>query len=250
MSGERTIRLFRESFPGRPAFDTAVSRALMLRVSAGDIPETLRLYRPDAIVAFAKRDTLEPGFRDAVRAARGAGFDAVVRLAGGRAAVFHEQTIALARAVPERDPTSRTFARFEETAETLASAFRALGVDARVGEVPLEYCPGGYSVNAGGRTKLAGIGQRLVARAAHVGGVVVAGGARRVRDVLVPVYSALRLDWNPETVGSVEDECGATWEEVERAIVEEFSRLYQLEESRIDEDTMKTAEKLESEHLV
>lgn len=249
MSRNPKITLFRDSFPGRAAFDTAVSRALMIRVSSAELSETLRLYRPDPVVAFGKRDTVEPGYPAAVRAARQMGFDAVIRLAGGRAAVFHEQTIALARAIPENDPTSRTFARFEETAEILASALRVLGVDAHVGEVPREYCPGGFSVNAGGKKKLAGIGQRLIAHAAHVGGVVVVGEADRVREVLIPVYSALRLDWDPNTVGSIQEECGATWDDVERAIVEEFSQRYTLEDSQIDEETLERAAKLESEHM-
>jgi len=36
----------------------------------------------------------------------------------------------------------------------MAAAFRRLGVDARVGEVSGEYCPGAHSVNARGATKL------------------------------------------------------------------------------------------------
>src|SRR5436190_327614 len=85
---------------------------------------------------------------------------------------------------------------------------RTLGVDARVGEIPGEYCPGAYSVNARGATKLAGIGQRMIRGAAHMGGVVVATGADQIADVLVPVYEALELDWDPATSGSVAKELG------------------------------------------
>ena len=86
------------------------------------------------------------------------------------------------------------------------AALARLGVDARVGEVPGEYCPGAFSVNARGRTKLAGVGQRLISGAAHLGGVVVVRDSAGVRDVLIPVYEALGLEWDPETTGSVEDE--------------------------------------------
>lgn len=242
------LLLIRDRFPGRPSFDTAVSRALLRRASGGEIPESLRLYRPDAVVAFGRRDASSPGFPEAVRAAGGRGFASVVRLSGGRAAVFHEGTLAFARAVPHPHPAARTFARFEETADILASALRRLGVDARVGEVAGEYCPGGHSVNAGGRIKLAGIGQRLVAHAAHVGGVIVAGGSLRIRDVLVPVYAALGLDWEPATVGSVEDEADASWEEVERAVIDEFAARYALEEAPVDPATLALAEQLEVDH--
>ena len=89
--------------------------------------------------------------------------------------------------------------------------------------MPGEYCPGTYSVNARGRTKLMGVGQRLVARAAHVGGVVVVGESRRIRDILIPVYEALRLTLDPATVGSLADErFGLTWAQAEAAIRDEF----------------------------
>lgn len=244
------LQLLTESFPGRPSFDTAVSRAVMLQVAAGKLPATLRMYRPDRTVAFGGADVRAPGFSDAVTAARERGYHSVQRLAGGRAAVFHEGTIAFARAVPDSDPTARTFARFEEMSGILADALRRLGVDARVGEVPGEYCPGDYSVNAGGRTKLVGIGQRIVSRASHVGGVIVATGSADVRDVLVPVYDALELDWDPATTGSVGDEVSATWEGVRDAVIGEFSERFELANGQLDDETITLAEKLASEHEV
>ena len=90
----------------------------------------------------------------------------------------------------------------------ITGALRGLGVDARVGEVPGEYCPGAYSVNARGAAKLAGIGQRMIRGGAHLGGVVVASGGGEIADVLRPVYRALELDWDPATSGSVTDELG------------------------------------------
>lgn len=247
-SSRRRVRLVRESFPGRPAFDTAVSRALMLRASRGEIDETMRLYRPDPIVAFGRQDAGEPGFARAVEAAAARGFAAVHRLAGGRAAVFHEGTISFARAIPDPDPTARTFARFEEMADVMAASLRRLGVDAHVGEVPGEYCPGDYSVNARDASKIVGIGQRIVARAAHVGGVIVAAGSERVREVLVPVYDALGLEWDPATAGSAADEAGVTWDDVAGAVLDELDARYHVEESAIDGDTLALAATLAHDH--
>ena len=238
------------SFPGRPGFDTAITRALLLGASRGDVPHTLRLYRPDPIVAFGRRDTADVGFDRAVRAAADRGFAAVLRLAGGRAAVFHEETLAFARTIPDPDPTSRTFARFEEMAGLLAAALGRVGVDARVGEVPGEYCPGDYSVNARGEKKLIGIGQRLVARAAHVGGVIVASGHDRVRDVLVPVYESLGLPWDPGTAGSVEDETGASWDDVFYAVADQFAERFDVYEGDLDPATLRLAERLEPDHRI
>jgi octanoyl-[GcvH]:protein N-octanoyltransferase len=200
------------------------------------------------MVAFGKQDAVSRGYDAAVRAAREAGFEAVLRLAGGRAAVFHEGTVALAHATPDPDPRSGVHRRFNDAADLIATALMGLGIDARVGEVVGEYCPGGYSVNARGRVKLAGIGQRVVAGGAHLGGVVVASDADRVREVLVPVYRALRLDWEPATAGSAANEAGAGPEDVLAAIEAEYARRYELEEAALDEETLALARRLEPEH--
>jgi lipoate-protein ligase A len=248
----RTVRLIRQGFPAPPGRDTAISHAILRRVSDGLSPETLRLHRPGAIVAFGPKDRLAPGFAAAVAAARDQGFGSVQRLAGGRAAVFHEGTIAFAWVVPDPSPRTGIRQRFRELADIMAGAFLDLGVDARVGEVRGEYCPGEFSVNARGETKLMGVGQRLVQRAAHVGGVVVMSGGDRVRSVLVPVYRALGIDWDPATAGSLEDEVpGLTWDAAAAAIARRFAERYDLVEERgFDEQTLALAGQLEARHAV
>jgi lipoate-protein ligase A len=249
MTPRRPLRLVRDTFPDRPAFDTAVSRAILLRVSRGELPETMRLGRPGAMVAFGRRDVASRGYAAAIRAARAGGFEAVERLAGGRAAVFHEGTLAIAHAAADQDAIPGTRARFDELAAILAAALSTLGVDARIGEVRGEYCPGEHSVNARGRTKLAGIGQRLVKGAAHLGGVVVVNGSDRVRDILIPVYRALELEWDPATVGSVEDELGtAPLEAAEQAILAQLGARYEVEEAPLDQATLVLAEELAPRH--
>jgi octanoyl-[GcvH]:protein N-octanoyltransferase len=132
----------------------------------------------------------------------------------------------------------------------MAEAFRSLGVDARVGEVPGEYCPGEFSVNARGATKLMGVGQRVVLRAAHVGGVVVVNGSARVRDVLIPVYRALGLAWDPSTAGSLEDEVpGVRWGDARRAIVERFAARFDLVEGHLGPEVLERAGAFEPYHL-
>jgi lipoate-protein ligase A len=218
-------------------------------VGAGELPETLRLARPGAFVAFAKRDVVVAGYHEAVRAARREGFGAVVRLAGGRAAIFHEDTIELGHAQPDPDPRARIHERFERTSLRIAAALRGLGVDARVGEVPGEYCPGRYSVNARGVSKLAGVGQRVVAGGSHTGVVLVVAGEERIKRALGPVYSALGLEWRPEVTGSVASENGsAAWTSVRDALIDEYARDYDVMESELDEDTLALARRLAPEH--
>jgi octanoyl-[GcvH]:protein N-octanoyltransferase len=118
--------------------------------------------------------------------------------------------------------------------------------------VPGEYCPGGYSVNARAAVKLAGIGQRIIAGASHLGGVIVVGDASRVRDVLVPVYEALGLAWDPSTAGAVEDEldgaASLSWTAVRDALLAEYGREYELVEAELDPETIALARRLAAEH--
>jgi octanoyl-[GcvH]:protein N-octanoyltransferase len=247
----RPLRVLADSFPDDPALDTAVSRAVMHRVAAAELPETLRLARPGGVVAFAKRDALSAGYEPALAAARARGFGAILRLAGGRAAIFHEGTLELAHAVPDPDPKPGIHARFEATATLIADALRGLGVDARVGEVPGEYCPGRWSVNAAGARKLAGIGQRVVAGGSHTGAVLVVDGAERIRTVLEPVYEALELDWDPGTVGAVADELPAgegLWDAVRDALLAEYAARFELVPGELDEDTLALARRLAADH--
>jgi octanoyl-[GcvH]:protein N-octanoyltransferase len=221
----------------------------MLRVADGELPETLRIARPGTTVAFAKRDAVADGYAEAVRAARAHGFDATLRLAGGRAAVFHDGTMEIGHAVPEDEPRTGIHPRFERTAGRLARALGGLGVDARVGEVPGEYCPGRYSVNARGAVKLAGIGQRIVAGGSHTGVVLVVSGERRINDVLRAVYDTLGLAWTPEVTGSVEAERpGTSWDAVRDAVLAEYARDYELVEAGLDDATLALARELAPEH--
>ena len=223
----------------------------MFRVAAGELPETLRIARPGTTVAFAKRDAVSPGYDAAVRAAREQGFDATLRLAGGRAAVFHHGTMEIGHAVPDAEPRVGIHERFRQTAGRLARALVSLGVDARVGEVAGEYCPGRYSVNARGAAKLAGIGQRVVGGGSHTGVVLVVEGAERINAVLGPVYSALGLEWEPAVTGSVRDEeAGATWERVADALVTEYALEYDVVEDTVDPETLALAHELVAEHRV
>lgn len=211
---------------------------------------TLRLHVPGPMVAFGRADRVTDGYQSAVRSARAHGFDAVERLAGGRAAVFHESTIAFSVALAEPEPKTGIEERFEMIATLMADAFETLGVDARVGEVAGEYCPGKWSVNVGGKVKVMGVGQRLVRDAVHIGGVVVVDGADRIRDVLIPVYRALGLDWDPRTAGSLADRSpGLTMDLVMEAILDQFARRFTVTDGVLPSTILEGAERLLEDHL-
>jgi lipoate-protein ligase A len=247
----REIALYTESFAERAAYDTAVSRALLHAAARGEARESLRLHVPPDVVAFSVLDRARPGFREAVAAARAGGWDAILRLAGGRAAVFHRETIAFAWCIPDPEPRGSIARRFDWIAGVITRAIGSLGVDARVGAVPGEYCPGDHSVNARGARKLMGVGQRLVRGAAHVGGVIVVRDAARVRDALVPVYAAMGVAWDPATAGAIEDELpGVTRADVLAALEREIAREAELAPAKLEPRWLAEAETLANEHQV
>ena len=186
-------------------FDTAVSHAMLRSVANGARGESLRLYAPDNALLFSSLDARRPGYARAVEIARGAGYEPVIRLAGGHAAVFLESSVAFAWASADPDAHLHIQPRFERLTGWIVDALRSLELDARVGEVPGEYCPGEFSVNIGGRVKVMGVGQRVIQGGAHVGGVLTVAQSQPLREILISVYEALALDFRPETAGGVAD---------------------------------------------
>ncbi|GMQ85868.1 MAG: hypothetical protein BMS9Abin07_1437 [Acidimicrobiia bacterium] len=238
---ERTIRLVREGFPERMALDTAVSRVALAQAAAPLGLETLRLSVPGRAVAFGKHDGVSAGFDQAVVAARTAGFQAFIRLAGGRAAVFHEQSVAMSWTMPAEHPIEGIRTRFAAVAGVLTDAMVSLGIPAEIGALPGEYCPGDYSIHVG-PVKVAGLGQRLARSAAHVGGVIVVGNGAAVGEVLVPVYGALDLDWDPGTAGALTDTIpGIEPETVIDAIVAKIEMVATIERVPLAAETVAEA---------
>jgi octanoyl-[GcvH]:protein N-octanoyltransferase len=254
------LRLIEASYAGRADLGTGISAALMHRVARAEVGSTARLHRTGPILAFGRLDKHRPGYAAAVAIAREHGYEPIERLAGGRAAVFHEGCISFSRATREEDSYAGTRARFAEMAETIAAALESIGIDARVGEVAGEYCPGDYSVNARGEVKLGGIGQRVIPAGAHVGAVLVVRGAGRIRTVLEPIYEALELDWIPETAGSVALELGEDDSTLPAAVADPLiervagalrgvlAERFELVDAELDADTLALATTMRSDH--
>jgi lipoate-protein ligase A len=247
----RKIALLRDAALGSAALDSAASREILDEVARGARPETLRLWRPDDALAFSVLDRTLAGFPDAIAAARAAGFAPFLRLAGGHAAVYAREVLAFAWVIPAPDLRGGIAERFDEVADLVVAALRELGVDARVGEVPGEYCPGSHSVNARGRAKLMGVGQRVVRGAAYVGGAIVAGGSVRLRAALGPVYAALGLPFDPQALGSVEDERPGTGpDEVATAFLDVLARHHTLEPGALEPELLARAARAQARYAV
>ncbi len=219
--------------------EAAVSHALLDRVGTGELPETFRIAQTPAMVSFGRLDTHAAGFPDAVRSAQAHGFAAVHRLAGGRAAAFHPQTLVFAWIAADPEPQAGTHVRFARLAGLVADA---LGV--RVGAIAGEYCPGDYSLHAGG-VKVGGISQRVTRSASSTEGMVVVRDGERIRDVLVAVNAALGVDWEPRTAG---DLGGRTLEDARDVLVAGLARDHLLEHGELDAETLALARGYAARH--
>jgi octanoyl-[GcvH]:protein N-octanoyltransferase len=202
-----------------PVLDIALSHALLADVAGGRRAPALRIFRPGPTVAFGRLDALLPGF-DAARAlAREHGFTPVLRSVGGHAAVFDERCVVVEHFTHEQDATAGLQSRFERQARLVRDALGSLGVDARIGQLPGEYCAGEHSVNLGGRVKVAGIAQRVVRHGAMTSAVVVAGGGAELRAAIASVYAALDVPVDPATAGALDEELrDVTVEDVAREL--------------------------------
>lgn len=222
-------------------------------VKAGKQADMLRFYRPEPTVAFGQRDTRLAGFAKAEQAARENDFVPAVRRAGGRAAAYHQGTLIVDHIQREDDAIAGAKARFGFFGDLFAQALQSLGVDAGVGEIPGEYCPGEFSVygrggaagsGTGGLTggtgpggpgeaassiKLVGTAQRVVAGAWLFSSVIVVENSAPIRKVLVDTYAALGLDWDPATAGAAEDVApGLTVDDVEAAVLATYAQYTEL----------------------
>lgn len=241
------LRLITTSDPD-PVMDTALSSAVLSRVAAGEIPPTLRLFVPGRIVAFGSQDRTREGYGDAVAAVRDSGFDAIERLAGGRAAVFHEGTLAFAWATPEADSKLGIERRFEALTGIVLDALVRLGVEGSVGEVAGEYCPGRFSVHAGGK-KVMGVGQRLVEGAAHVGGVIAVHSPELINTPLEPAYAHLGYEWSPAATGAIATIRPVTVDDALEAVQQAFSAAgHRLETAAFESETVELSRRIAPRH--
>lgn len=242
-----------------PLLDAAIGPALMERVARQGGPETLRIYRPRPTLGFSGRDAASPRIGRAVAAARAMGFDPIRRGPGGRAAAYHQGALCLDHVGPDvevehdviGDPAPGAFhhvgpqgirPRFVAFGELLAGALRSLGVHAELGPVPGEYCPGEFSINDGHGHKLVGTAQRLVRGGWLFGTVILVTDPEPVRAVLVEVYDALGLDWDPSTVGAVDTTVpGVRVDDVKSAVLAAYANLGQLVPGELSDDVLDSA---------
>lgn len=205
-----------EAFGQRPVRVSSLSGGWSARAEMELVRDRLTHLTPDGdgelfifqaprTAAFSRRDSLLPGYELAESVVAASGFAPVIRPVGGHLAVYDEGSLVLHLCAPHPQPRQHIQARFVMLGDAIVSALRGLGVDARLGPVPGEYCDGKFSVNDSGRAKLAGTGQRIVGGGYLFSAVVMVRSSAAVTQALTRAYELLGLELAPESVGAVAD---------------------------------------------
>lgn len=171
----------------------------MLEHTAATGELAVRAWMPHRQVAFGRRDARAENYDEAKRIAEAHGFPPVERSVGGRAVAYTGNTVAFARTDPPDRGIQKRYAR---ATTDLQVAFHRLGVRARAGEPPNSFCPGSHSLQVEG--KIVGLAQRVTDDAALVAGIVITRDTEEITGVLEPIYAALDVPLDPDSVGSIE----------------------------------------------
>jgi octanoyl-[GcvH]:protein N-octanoyltransferase len=217
-----------EPIAGSAADDQAFSRAVLERVAMGRIAGAVRIWRPRPGLALTRLDRHSPGAAAAVALAERAGVEIVVRESGGHAVVTGGGSLAVGVAEPAATFEGTT-ERYRRLGDALVGALRAVGVAAEQGGLEGEWCPGPWSIRAGG-VKLAGLAQRARKGGAWVEAIVELEADTAARDLLQQVYAALDLPLDPRTFGSVAEVAGrvVTFEELAAALAAHLRGAWRL----------------------
>jgi octanoyl-[GcvH]:protein N-octanoyltransferase len=212
-----------------PLTALSLARVLLDRVRSRERGAALRIYRPAPTAVFGARDRFLPGFPAAIEAALDHGLTPALRTLGGRVAVYTEGSLVVDHVEPADDLLSGTQERFTQFGLMYAAALRAVGVDAQMGEIPGEYCPGEHSVNVAGRIKAIGTAQRVTNRGWLFSSSIIVTDAARVRAALTDIEAALGVDWDPATGGAIDEiHPEVTVEQVHESLLAAYREHYTL----------------------
>jgi octanoyl-[GcvH]:protein N-octanoyltransferase len=203
------------------------------------------VWTPPPAVSFGRLDLLSERIGRAAERARAEGLTPVRRLAGGRAAAIGPGTVCLGWATPA-GPMAGTQERYEMLAGLLIETLGRVGVDARVGELPGEWCAGSWSVLVG-EHKVAGLAQRVIRGGAWAEAVVIVDGADALRSSLDHVQRALGAAWRPDTLAAVE---GVSVERMRDALADAGGERWEPTTSPVTQELWERARTLREEHTL
>lgn len=176
---------------------TAALRADTTETGEGAV----RAWSPHRQVAFGRRDARADGYERARTAAEERGYPPYERDVGGRAVAYTGATVAFLRLEPVADMRRGMDERYDAAVADVRRGLETVGVVAERGEPPESFCPGQHSLSADG--KIVGLAQRISKGVAQTAGIAVVRDHEAIADVLDPVYDALGIPFDPDSVGSV-----------------------------------------------
>ena len=219
-----------------------LQQVLLEDVASGEREATALLWSSTPYVAATRPETRLSGFETAARAAEEAGFPVLVRNSGGGAVAANEGSISFSLTLPVRDLRHGLYERYTDGSGVIVAALGRLGVEAEAGEVEAEFCPGTYSIRAGGPQgiKVAGLAQRVTRRAARVEALVLVEKTAGLREVLEKLYRNLGLPFRPEGVGDLPVDVP----QVVEALKFETKERFEVEEVAVSQGALDRAREL------
>lgn len=218
--------------------------ALLLRNRPDTWSELVHIYVPQApIVAFTSRDLRRPGILAAAELARSAGFEPVVRSPGGQMVAYDSGAVVIDHVTWSSGLLPAVGSTFADNAVSHANVLRALGsIDARVGPVDGEYCPGEFSINVAGRTKVVGSAQRITGTGSLFSTVVQVAVSDDVRAVIIAVSDALGYELRTESIAGLRDyEPAITAGEVAAAFATDYRGRLRMSDGRLPDSIVARA---------
>jgi lipoate-protein ligase A len=209
-----------------PADYAAWVKQTLGRLRPGD-DAILRFRRPRPTAAFSPQDTTHVRYEQVKELARAGGFDPIERGTGGRLTMFDENALAITLICPHPEPHQHTMRRYEIFSGVIAQALANLGIDVRIGELPNEYCPGKFSINAEGRIKLVGVAQRMNRRCVQMGAIIAVRRSDKACAAIGGAYEAMGLPFDRNTYGAITDlRPSLNDEQVRAALVDTVSEAF------------------------
>lgn len=204
MTSDRPLRVLREP-PDLEGTDRSVGERAK-EMTGRDGTPTLAVWYPSRRVSFGPRDRRAPGYDRAVAVAQEHGYAVRDRAMGGRPVALNPSTLAFVWVKPADETDIGV--RYDSARDALRQALREVGVEATPGAPARSFCPGNYGLQAEG--KIAGFAQRVQEDVCAVGGLLIVDDHAESATVLRDVYTALALDFDPGSVGSVSRAGGET----------------------------------------
>jgi lipoate-protein ligase A len=138
--------------------------------------------------------------------------------------------------------------RYQAMTALIVAALSGLGVSADVGELPGEWCPGSWSLLAGG-SKVGGLAQRVIRGGAWAEAVIVVSGAAGLGASLDRVQRALGVAWDRATFAGLEDiRPGVTVEKARAVLVTALEARRPLQHVPLPGSVWSRAESLRDGH--